>query len=282
MTVRAKTIQIFLPSGDPQGVRIAEITTRILQVIEVPRKLIGEIAAMPESNHVALYFLIGDSEDAEPHVYVGQTGDIHGRLAAHHREKDFWERALIVISKTNSLTQTHATFLEWYCLTACREAGRYADENGNSASKPHTPAPLEADCLEIFDTTKTLLSTLGYPVFDTVTQSDSESGTDELYYCKAAGTDGRGQYTNEGFVVLKGSVSIAENQREMAPRYERMRQSLVTSGIAEEREEGLVFVKDHLFNSPSAAATAILGRQANGWRVWKDAGGRTLDELKRK
>ena len=29
MIARAKTIQIFLPSGDPQGIRQAEITTRI-------------------------------------------------------------------------------------------------------------------------------------------------------------------------------------------------------------------------------------------------------------
>ena len=28
-----KTIQIFLPGGDPRGIRVAEITTRIVQVI---------------------------------------------------------------------------------------------------------------------------------------------------------------------------------------------------------------------------------------------------------
>jgi hypothetical protein len=33
MSSAPKTIQIFLPSGDPHGIRIAEITTRILQVI---------------------------------------------------------------------------------------------------------------------------------------------------------------------------------------------------------------------------------------------------------
>ena len=36
MTSTPKTIQIFLPGGDPRGIRIAEITTRIVQVIEVP------------------------------------------------------------------------------------------------------------------------------------------------------------------------------------------------------------------------------------------------------
>jgi len=33
-----KTIQIFLPSGDPTGVRIAEITTSVVRVIEFPRQ----------------------------------------------------------------------------------------------------------------------------------------------------------------------------------------------------------------------------------------------------
>ncbi len=36
LTATPKTIQIFLPGGDPRGIRVAEITT-IVQVIEVPR-----------------------------------------------------------------------------------------------------------------------------------------------------------------------------------------------------------------------------------------------------
>lgn len=53
-----KTIQIFLPGGDPRGIRIAEITTRIVQVIEVPRSLVGEFAQMPESDQVALHLAL--------------------------------------------------------------------------------------------------------------------------------------------------------------------------------------------------------------------------------
>lgn len=159
-----KTLQIFLPGGDPRGIRVAEITTRIVQVIEVPRSLLQDFLRMQESEQVALYFLFGESDDgSELKVYIGQTGDLRSRLPTHHKQKDFWERALVLVSRTNSLTQTHALFLEWYCLQASRKAGRYADENGNSGSKPHTPAPLEADCLEIFETGHVLLATLGYP-----------------------------------------------------------------------------------------------------------------------
>ncbi len=59
MNTRAKTIQIFLPGGDPRGIRVAEITTRIVQVLEVPRSLLPEFLKMPESEQVALYVLFG-------------------------------------------------------------------------------------------------------------------------------------------------------------------------------------------------------------------------------
>lgn len=139
---RPQTIQIFLPLGDPRGIRIAEITTRIVQLIEVPRPQLDVFLAMPESEQVAVYFLFGQSDDgAEPRVYIGQTGDLRKRLASHNKDKDFWQRALVLISRTGSLTQTHGLFLEWQCIQAARQAGRYVTENGNAGTRPHTPAP---------------------------------------------------------------------------------------------------------------------------------------------
>ena len=77
MTPRAKTIQIFLPAGEPQGIRIAEITTRTVQVFDVPRLLLDDFYAMPEARQVAVYYLVahGDSDDGQfedtPLVYIG-------------------------------------------------------------------------------------------------------------------------------------------------------------------------------------------------------------------
>lgn len=286
MTTRPQTIQIFLPGGDPSGLRVAEITTRIVQVIEVPRSLLQDFLKMPESNQVALYFLFGESEDgAVQKVYIGQTGDLQARLSAHNKEKDFWDRALVLISRTNSLTQTHALFLEWHCIQATRAAGRFADENGNSGSKPHTPAPLAADCMEIFETGSTLLATLGYPVFDPVGKaaaSDKATGQDETFYCKASGANGRGVYTSEGFVVLKGSVGRLENVPSIVGTAgERLRQRLLETGVMRPEGDTVVFEKDHLFRSPSMAGLALMARTCNGWLDWKAKDGRTLDAVKR-
>lgn len=283
MNTTPKTIQIFLPAGDPQGIRVAEITTRIVQVIEVPRSLLQDFLAMTESNQVALYFLTGEAEDGtDPRVYIGQTGDLRARLVKHNKEKDFWQRALVLISKTNSLTQTHTLFLEWHALQASKKAARYSDENGNSGSKPHTPPPLQADCLEIFETGQTLLATLGYPLFEPVVKVMAPSATDDMFFCKASGTNGRGQYTQEGFVVLKGSVGRKENVPSIiGTPGERLRNRLIETGIMRVEGQTVVFAKDHLFRSPSMAALSLMGRTCNGWMDWKTADGRTLDSVKR-
>jgi predicted GIY-YIG superfamily endonuclease len=260
---------------------MAELTTRIVQVIEVPRILMRDFLQMPESNQVCLYFLFGEAEENEGQaVYIGQTGDLRARLVTHNRDKEFWERALILISRTNSLTQTHALFLEWYCLQAARTAGRYPDLNNNSGSKPHTPRPLAAECEEIYETGKALLSTLGFPLFDPIGRSLAESSDEELFFLRSAGAYARSIYTQEGLVVLQGSVARKENaQHIIGTPSELFRLQLIASGVMQEEGNSLVFQRDHLFQSPSAAGMAVCGRNTNGWVEWKTAQGRTLDAV---
>lgn len=285
MTATPKTIQIFLPSGEPHGIRIAEITTRIVQVIEVPRSLLSSFLAMEQSSQVGVYFLIGeDTEDGDRLVYVGQTGDLRARLTAHNQKKDFWERALVLVSKTNSLTQTHALFLEWHSLQQIRSAGRFADENGNSGSRPHTPAPLEAECFEVFETGSVLVSSLGYPLFDPVAKPKQSEEPAEVLSLRSPsnGVEAKGLYTAEGFVVLAGSLGRADTAPSLGETNERWRQRLLDAGVMRPDDRGrLVFPKDHLFKSPSGAAIALLGRTANGWREWKNSQGQTLHQLVR-
>jgi len=285
MNISPKTIQIYLPGGSPTGIRVAEITTRIVQLIDVPRKLLPEFLAMPESKQVALYFLVANPDDgSEPQVYVGQTGDLKTRLGEHDSKKDFWERALVLVSRTHSLTQTHALFLEWRSIQTVRKAGRYADLNGNGGSRPYTPAPLEADCLEILETGEVLLATLGHPVFEPVVQAAKTAGSDEPFYCKTSNGDvnAKGIYTQEGFVVLASSRGRKDNVPSITGTSDAaFRQKLIDSGVMKVEGDHVIFVKNHLFRSPSMAAVALLGRTANGWIEWKNQHGSTLDAVKR-
>jgi hypothetical protein len=280
---RPQTIQIFLPAGDPRGMRVAEITTRIVRVIEVPRSLLGEFVKMPEAQQVGVYFLMGESSEAGlPRVYIGQSGNVGNRLVQHNQSKDFWNRAFVVISLTNSMTQTHVLFLEWFAISEATKAGRCTLENGNTGARPHTPAPLEADCHEIHETAATLLATMGQPIFEPLTNTSASSTEKELFYCKGPDANGSGEYTNEGFVVLKGSRCRIEIVASIqGTSHARYREQLISEGIMKLEDGAYIFSRDHLFSSPSMAAMAVMGRSANGWVEWKTLDGRTLDAVKR-
>lgn len=277
-----KTIQIFLPSGHPQGIRVAEITTRIVRVIDVPRSLVSVFCSMPEATQVGLYFLIGESEDSgAPQVYVGQSGAVGGRIAQHNQGKDFWSRALVVVSLTNSLTNTHASYLEWLSIKLALKSGRYALENGNAGGRPYTPAPLEADCHEVHETAAVLMATLGHPVFEPMIKPQGPTESLEMYFCNGSDSDGQGYYTDEGFVVLKGSYGRAE----MVPSYAtgrgaKVRARYVTQGVIKQEGDRMIFQRDQLFSSPSTAAHVLMGRSANGWFEWRKASGELLNELR--
>jgi hypothetical protein len=283
MTGRPRTIQIYLPSGDPRGIRVAELTTSIVRVIEVPHKLLDNYLAMDESRQVGMYFLIGDDQDEDfPPVYIGQTGKTGQRLVEHLKSKDYWNRALVVVLRTDTMTQTHALYLEWLGIKVANEAGRYTVKNGNSGSKPHTPAPMEADCLEIFDMVRTLVATLGQPVFEPLAKARDQVLADDLFYCKSANYDAAGQFTEEGMVVLKGSKA----KKDLAPSMEKWkfnsrRDALINEGALKLEGEVYVFQRDVLFKSPSGASDAVAGASTNGWMLWKTRDGKTLDELKR-
>lgn len=107
-SAQAKTIQIFLPTGEPRGIRVAELTTRIVQAVAIPRSDLATAKARAELDHVAVYFLFGESEGAaKPIVYIGQTEDVRKRLDQHNANKDFWQTAVLGISRTHSITQAH-------------------------------------------------------------------------------------------------------------------------------------------------------------------------------
>ena len=285
--MRPQTIQIFLPAGDPRGIRVAEITTRIVRVIEVPRSQLADFLKMPEAQQVGVYFLMGElSEAGLPRAYIGQSGNVGNRLVQHNQNKDFWNRALVVISLTNSLTQTHALFLEWFAMEEATKAGRYSLENINKGTPPHTPAPLQADCHEIHETTATLLATLGQPIFEPLSYAagaeDGNAKEVELFYCKGPGANGVGEYTSEGFVVYKGSTARVGNVTSIQSTSQgRFREQLVNDGVLTMEGDHYVFTRGYLFSSPSMADIAVLGRSANGWVEWKTEQGQTLDGAKR-
>ena len=303
----AKTIQIYLPKGNPRGLRLAEMTTRTVRLIEIPRIHIDDFFVMPEANQVGLYFLVGDTDSIDkPLLYIGQTGDLKRRLNQHH-EKEFWTRAFVMLSTNNSMTQTHALYMEHKAIATAIEVGRYEIKNGNTGNRPHTPDPLKADCEELFYTLDVLLSTLGQPIFETLSISENKAYSTELasivhdgdqvttnieiptieltppiFYYKVKDGDAQGYYDDDGFVILSGSI-IRQSQAPSAPPFvTRLKENLFSSGkLIKVNSESYKLTENQLFKTPSGASALVSGRSTNGWIEWKNAAGQTLDSIYR-
>ena len=305
----AKTIQIYLPKGNPRGLRLAEMTTRTVRLIEIPRIHIDDFFAMPDANQVGLYFLIGETESTEkPLLYVGQTGDLKRRLNQHD-DKDFWTRAFVMLSTNNSMTQTHALYMEHKAIATALDVGRYELKNGNSGNKPHTPDPLKADCEELFHTLDVLLSTLGQPIFESLAIHDSfySNKTDAhklttstvvkteqeaeaspikpapaLFYYKIKDADAQGYYDDDGFVVLAGSIICQKQTPSMPLVINKLREKLLSEGkLINLNDKSYKLTENQLFKTPSGAGQMVSGRSSNGWAEWKNAAGQTLSSVYR-
>jgi hypothetical protein len=276
----AKTIQIYLPSGEPRGIRIADITTRLVKAVLIPRSELAFGKLRQELDHPGVYFLFGEDEDgAKPIVYIGQTEDARKRFDSHNKTKTFWRTVIFCVSKSQNFTQAHIRYLEWYCMQQAKEVSRYELDNGQvPPNSTHVTEPMVAELLDIFDTIRMLISTLGYPVFDPIVKPTTPS---HLFFVRGGGSDGKGELVEDGFVVFEGSRARIEIAPSAISTVKPQRDKLIASGVMEERDGEYIFTQDFLFSSPSTAAAVVLGRSANGWIEWKDENGQTLSDVYR-
>jgi len=273
-----KTIQIFLPDGNPRSMKIAEITSRTVQAILIPRAKLDDAAKRQELKNVGVYFLIGTSnEDSKPMIYIGEAEECLTRLKQQNKQKDFWSTAVVIISKTQYFTKTHIKFLESYCYTEAQKAGRYKLENPTIPTKPFMSESMEADLLDNFDTISILVATLGHPIFDQIKKPQKK----DILFCKGKAAKAEGEYTEDGLIVFEGSICNLQETQSAGPYVKNWRDQLIEDGVL--RKEGKVyrFTQNHIFSSPSTAASVVLARRANGWTEWKYKDGKTLDEVKR-
>ncbi len=104
---------------------------------------------------------------------------------------------------------------------------------------------------------------------------------EEQFELKGPNAHAVGIMTDNGFLVRAGATVRKEIVPSGAESVAGLRNPLIFEGVLVGDGDQLRFAKDHLFDSPSGAAAAVLGRTANGWIEWKRADGETLSKVKR-
>ena len=278
---KGKLITTHLVDGDPNGTQYMVIGNKICQMFVVPRSNFTVLNYQDELQKLqtpACYILIGEDATTKTRAYIGETDNFSVRVKDHENKKDFWQKAIIFVSrdKNSSLTKSDVQYLEYLSLSVARKTNKYVLKDNKQAPKcPFLPTYRKEVLEDFFDDIQFLTSFIGCNIFEIVKPEDKH-----LFFLKRRGCEAQGFYDTDGFTVLQGSVIASDS----TPSYKgsEKRKIQVEELTREDKNKKRVLSLNKTFSSPSTAAVFCIGGNANGWDVWCDREGNTLDDIYRK
>jgi hypothetical protein len=287
------SLKIFLPDGNPDGIKTIEKSNWSGQGFVFPRALISEATKRKELNRTGVYILKGDDESSTfPKIYIGEADPLSDRLRIHALKKDFWTICYTFSSKDESLNKAHIQYIESRLVRLASRGKRCTLENGNEPEEPTLSEADRADAHLFLQEMLLCFPILGLGMFTNVDTAPSTSKTSEQpapvatvgeeLYIDAKGVEATGVQLTDGFMVKKGSSITSELTDSFPSTCREIRAELLKKEVVVSEKGKLVFTQDFVFNSPWASASVILGASRNGLLCWRNKNGVTLSELQGK
>ena len=152
---RGRTLKLYLVDGSPSGVITAELGVSSVRAAVATRTALPDLIRREEATRTGIYVLVCPDPDLPGRqlAYVGEGDQVRTRLAAHDSDesKDFFTRAVLIVSKDENLTKAHGRYLESRIIAAIRGAGRAKLVNGTEPPFKGLPEPEIADMERVLD-----------------------------------------------------------------------------------------------------------------------------------
>lgn len=276
-----KTIRLFLVEGSINGLVTAELSNWTGKAFKIPRIKIKEYANRDEFKKAGLYILFGKNENDEDAAYIGEGEPIIERIKSHDIKKDFWNEAILFVSKDEYLNKASIKYLENRLHSIGVMVDRYDISSQNTPTRSSVSEAEMAELEEFLDNIKLLTSTLGHKIFEPLEESvKTDNGTESLFFCKNnTGIIAKGSPSVDGFLVYNGSQLVANFQTSLTESIRNERTKMVVEGILKQEKDTLILSRDYMFSSSSRAAAMILGRSARGPVEWKTERGMPLNQI---
>ena len=238
-----------------------------------------------EAQRTGVYVLLSGDETR---CYIGEADVIADRLRGHHRdkEKEFWDRVVVITSKDANLTKAHGRYLESRLIDLAKRAGRVRLENGTTPAPPPLPEADASDMDYFLAQLQIVLPVLGVNAIRV--PEPKQTPESPIFHLRNAkvGVDATAQQIDGEFTMLAGSsvvaswhgVGKAASTQKAYASYRGQHEQLMADGaIAVEAGKGRV-TRNIVFPSPSTAGAVALGRSCNGRREWISPEGTTFGE----
>lgn len=262
-----------------KGRRRYEYFNWIGQVYRIPRFWADKCDDLYEFRKSGAYILLAKEEGrSKIKVYIGKAEEVRFRLRRHVSEKFLWEEALVIISQNDHFNYAHAGYLERRLYEMARQARLCVLQNRIKPPKNTLSGHEKAAMEEFIRQLKFVLLSADVKILG---EDDDEEEEMPLFHLQAVrGADADGYQVTEGFKVLKGSCVGNPLTPSCSEGYRKIRDQLILDHVLEKQKDGrFLFVRDYVFKSPSAAASVVIGGNADGLERWKTGTGKTLKML---
>ncbi len=244
-------VRMLVPGSSLDPIEL-EVRHSGLRMTLVDRESLHRLPAIWKTK--GIYFLFGPGKSASSyHAYVGKaavkSSTVVSRIQAHNREKDWWNRALIVVSESNGFNGSEIGYLEGRFWNVLGNAVAAEVENRNEPGDD-TLTSQEEDALERFiRPVMAVLRAAGFSP-DTIDQKPTETkGTKRKYYSESLK-----DLIDEGF-LSPGTL------------LESFRSGVTAKALV--CEDGSLEVNGKKFAAVSPAAIEASGNKSEpGWDFW--------------
>ncbi|MCP4744829.1 MAG: GIY-YIG nuclease family protein, partial [Desulfobacteraceae bacterium] len=200
---RPFSIKIFVPNGDPDGLRIVEKSNWTGAGVVFNRTIYKESVGRSEFDKTGVYILVGTSEDSSlPIIYIGEGDPVKKRLNQHFSHKDFWDWAVFFVSKDNSLNKAHVKCLESRLIELASKAKQCKLDNTQISQLPSLSEAEMADVESYLIDMLSIFPLLGLNVFEKANANETPKN---FLYCESKGVKATAYENAKGFIVCKGS-----------------------------------------------------------------------------
>jgi len=284
-----RTLTVIIHTENPHDHQMVMSTSDCVMTV-ISRRFCEktDVSKIAEMKKPALYLLV----DEERKVYIGQTRSFNSRVKDHLAKKKWWTKAYVFVSGSNRYNTASIEYLEYLAIRKGLSAVSYdLSENGQIPTEATLEEWRRPEYDEIFEEIKFFLEYERCFVFvkpEVNAQADAPLQKEVIipqpvakdcpvFYLNHTNHTcvARGYPLNDGtksFVVLKGSeISVKESNTKGGSARVEMLKHCTLHG-----DEKYVLNEDFVFDSPSGAAGACLGRNSNGYAEWKTEAGVTL------
>lgn len=233
-----KNFNLFLMDGEATGRIKSTLANWTGIAYKIPRTYLEKCKERADLKQSGVYFLFGKNNQDEEQVYIGQAdarnngNGVLSRITEHLKDVEYFSDVVILTTQNNSFGKTEISYLENRFTSLAIDNARYTVINKNTPNGSNVTEEKESELEDFIEYSKMILGVLGYKIFVPLIKKQVEIQSNEdqeelmLYIsAKRKGaekpTKGQCKRTNEGFVVLAGSI-IEENYTESTPNSVRL------------------------------------------------------------